>query len=434
MTGIRIAIEIFAAVFEMYVVISFFDIRMERINGVARNLSVFLVCVLLIAAMCCITDNSFVTVIGVSLAVTLCSVNYKASLGKRAYCIVLIMLLLIASEALIGLLLTMIHGMAIDDIRDSDAFYLQGAALSKLALLLLMRSIKIKKLAPNMSLDIMSLISLIIIPISDFIAIYFVNAIAYQNYGVSNVLAFFITAILCLSFVASYYLMERQLTMRSVEGELSIVKKQYELQSQYYISLKEKTLLTNKNAHDIKNCLVAIRSFLEQGRVDEAVEKINQFYGSIPAAVGNRSGNITVDALVSAKMPRIKEVSPHNRVSVVVSDSVGTKIDEIDFCVLLGNALDNAVAACSKIIDKSKRYIEVSVTPVNGGISLYVVNSKSKAPKYEGSEQDRKRSLVHGYGITNMKEICEKYGGSLTIRETEEEFLVCAVLLPYLDF
>lgn len=65
--------------------------------------------------------------------------------------------------------------------------------------------------------------------------------------------------------------------LREIESRLSEMKTQYEIQSQYYKNMKNMTLLTNRNAHDIKNFLIGIRSYLGQERIDEAEIKLKSF-------------------------------------------------------------------------------------------------------------------------------------------------------------
>ena len=189
--------------------------------------------------------------------------------------------------------------------------------------------------------------------------------------------------------------------------------------------MKNMTLLTNRNAHDIKNFLIGIRSYLDQERIDEAENKIEEFYNSIPITSERSSGNVTVDALLTSKMQEISNVSPKNKVSVICALE---NIDEIDFCILLGNAIDNAVEESRRIQDISKRFIEVRVMPFNNNISISIVNTKESCKK-TSLKTSKSNKLFHGFGIENMKAICEKYQGDLQIKETEKQFYL-SILLP----
>ena len=212
---------------------------------------------------------------------------------------------------------------------------------------------------------------------------------------------------------------------REIEKRFFDIKNQYETQTQYYKNMKEMTLLTNRNAHDIKNFLIGIRSYLDQERIGEAENKIEEFYNSIPITSGRSSGNVTVDALLTSKMEEIINVSPRNKVSVICTLE---NIDEIDFCILLGNAIDNAIEESRRIRDVSKRFIEIRVMPFNSNISISIVNTKESC-KETSSKTSKLNKLFHGFGIENMKAICEKYQGDLQIKETETQFYL-SILLP----
>ena len=278
---------------------------------------------------------------------------------------------MLLSEAIVGILLSIIHSMNIDEIKNSEAFYLQGAALSKVVLLMILKLVGVFKINAHQTLDKKSIMSLALIPLSTIISIYYFNAIAYESGIITGSQALILTVLLCSSSIAAFYLMENQMKAREIEKRFFDIKNQYETQTQYYKNMKEMTLLTNRNAHDIKNFLIGIRSYLDQERIGEAENKIEEFYNSIPITSGRSSGNVTVDALLTSKMEEIINVSPRNKVSVICTLE---NIDEIDFCILLGNAIDNAIEE-------------------------------------------------------NMKAICEKYQGDLQIKESETQFYL-SVLLP----
>ena len=332
---------------------------------------------------------------------------------------------MLLSEAIVGILLSIIHSMNIDEIKNSEAFYLQGAALSKVVLLMILKLVGVFKINAHQTLDKKSIMSLALIPLSTIISIYYFNAIAYESGIITGSQALILTILLCSSSIAAFYLMENQMKAREIEKRFFDIKNQYETQTQYYKNMKEMTLLTNRNAHDIKNFLIGIRSYLDQERIGEAENKIEEFYNSIPITSGRSSGNVTVDALLTSKMEEIINVSPRNKVSVICTLE---NIDEIDFCILLGNAIDNAIEESLRIRDVSKRFIEIRVMPFNSNISISIVNTKERC-KDRSSKTSKSNKLSHGFGIENMKAICEKYQGDLQIKETETQFYL-SILLP----
>lgn len=426
MSQIRIIIDTLNSVMEVYVLSVYFKMFMDKKDKHSVYIYFFILSVLGITAVSLLSSSTLISMMGGLSFVIIYSLNFKSTILKRVYCVISVYLFMILSESIVGLMLSMIHHMNIDQIKNADAFYLQGVALSKVFLLMILKVIGVFKLnSTHGNLDIKSILSLIIIPLSTIVSIYYFNVLAYENNVISGVQALILTILLCCSSVSAFYIMEKQMKLREIESRLSEMKTQYEIQSQYYKNMKNMTLLTNRNAHDIKNFLIGIRSYLGQERIDEAENKIEEFYNSIPLTSGRSSGNVTVDALLTSKMQEISSVSPKNKVSVICTLE---NIDEIDFCILLGNAIDNAIEGSRRIQDISKRFIEIRVMPFNNNISISMMNTKESSKK-SSLKTSKSNKLFHGFGLENMKAICEKYQGDLQIKETETQFYL-SILLP----
>lgn len=426
MSQIRIIIDTLNSVMEVYVLSVYFKMFMDKKDKHSVYICFFILSFLGITAVSLLSSSTLISMMGGLSFVIIYSLNFKSTILKRVYCVISVYLFMILSESIVGLMLSMIHHMNIDQIKNADAFYLQGVALSKVFLLMILKVIGVFKLnSTHGNLDIKSILSLIIIPLSTIVSIYYFNVLAYENNVISGVQALILTILLCCSSVSAFYIMEKQMKLREIESRLSEMKTQYEIQSQYYKNMKNMTLLTNRNAHDIKNFLIGIRSYLGQERIDEAENKIEEFYNSIPLTSGRSSGNVTVDALLTSKMQEISSVSPKNKVSVICTLE---NIDEIDFCILLGNAIDNAIEGSRRIQDISKRFIEIRVMPFNNNISISMMNTKESSKK-SSLKTSKSNKLFHGFGLENMKAICEKYQGDLQIKETETQFYL-SILLP----
>lgn len=425
MSIIRIIIDAFNSILEVYILSLYFKMFMVKRNSIVQEVVFFITTAVGITLTSVISESTLTSMLGFILFMGFYSFLYKTSLLKKCYCIISIFLFMLLSEAIVGILLSIIHSMNIDEIKNSEAFYLQGAALSKVVLLMILKLVGVFKINAHQTLDKKSIMSLALIPLSTIISIYYFNAIAYESGIITGSQALILTVLLCSSSIAAFYLMENQMKAREIEKRFFDIKNQYETQTQYYKNMKEMTLLTNRNAHDIKNFLIGIRSYLDQERIGEAENKIEEFYNSIPITSGRSSGNVTVDALLTSKMEEIINVSPRNKVSVICTLE---NIDEIDFCILLGNAIDNAIEESRRIRDVSKRFIEIRVMPFNSNISISIVNTKESC-KETSSKTSKLNKLFHGFGIENMKAICEKYQGDLQIKESETQFYL-SILLP----
>lgn len=358
------------------------------------------------------------------------SFMYKDRFIKKLLFSLLIYVLGMLSEIIVGITLSTVNSINIETAQSNIYVYLQGIIISKLLLYFMFRIIGLFEFNNKIDINIKSVLSVFIIPLSSIVSIYYFANVAFKTDNVvSSTVLLIVTALTVLSNIATFYLLERQIRLQSTEDMLRNLEKQYKLQADYYTELKQNMVLSNKNVHDTKNFIAAISSYIDNQKTELAKSRIEEFYGKIPGIRSIETGNDAVNALVQSKIRAIKEEIPNNTFSIIIPEDL--KIDEIDLCILIGNALDNAVEACKKLADKNGRMLEIKIFPVNGQLSMLFVNSKEKtAAKTSGILKTTKPDdFMHGFGIENMKNICQKYNGSISFEQTRDRFMV-SILLP----
>lgn len=177
----------------------------------------------------------------------------------------------------------------------------------------------------------------------------------------------------------------------------------------------------NENYHNIKSSLFVISGYIELGEYEKAKSKIQEICN---AMIITNSQNPILDSFISSKIDRA-------RASNIIFNLPNTSIpkiniDEYDICVAVGNALDNAIEACQKIKDTSKRYIEMSMVKKNSYFNILITNSV--AEKVEINENhvktSKKEKNIHGFGLKSINNIVQKHNGSILISQGENTFSV----------
>lgn len=110
-----------------------------------------------------------------------------------------------------------------------------------------------------------------------------------------------------------------------------------------------------------------------------------------------------LDILLGNKLGIAKE----NRIEVQCSLAVPYPcgISDIDFCIILGNALDNAVLACNRLESGKQKYIHISGKVQGDFLFMEIENS------YSGG------GMIHnGTGLANIRVAAEKYQGAMEIQ------------------
>lgn len=99
-------------------------------------------------------------------------------------------------------------------------------------------------------------------------------------------------------------------------------------------------------------------------------------------------------------------------------------LEDSDMCLLLGNALDNAIrhiGSAKKILVEMKDVEEMFMIRITNSIDHRVLDENGDLIMDSDTEG-------HGYGVTSMNRIAWKYSGFVTYTE-EKDDLICTILL-----
>lgn len=225
-----------------------------------------------------------------------------------------------------------------------------------------------------------------------------------------------------------YYLLENIAEATEIREKQNRMEQQFAFQEQKYEQASRSFKSISSVIHDTNKHLVYLNECIERQDLDEAkqyistaIEHIDKSYKRI------NTGFLPIDALVSNAL-NIAEANNIAFKSDIKIEKERINIERYDLCVALGNLLDNAVEAARKVINPDDRYISVSIITADNSLIINIENSSERmiAP---GLKTDKKNTLLHGYGISNVKAIAEKYGGVFTI-ERSESFCEAALILP----
>lgn len=410
---------------EVYIYSLFYSVFTTPKND--RRLKIILSC----AAFVLLSANSlFIDIFplkaGISiLAIIIISYRNDCGLLKRAYTALIVFILMCAAEIITGAATAALLGTNVGSIIGTDMTYIIDIVISKLTAFIAVKLfVSAKK--PRGEFDSgFSAALLIIFVLIIFYMVFMIDGIFTGDDQSNAFLSVTAIVIMAAAVISVFILNDRQIKYKEYQRRLKELELQYKLKVKEYENIRDNARLAGKNIHDVKNFSLAINSYLEQGKIAQAQQKLREYTEKTVGPVGRSSGIPTVDALLKAKLEQINELCDSRYVSVVL-DSLGG-VDEIDFCILLGNATDNAIEECRRIEDKKDRAVEIRVLPIAGGISIYVKNKTSgKAKKGISSKGN---DLLHGFGIENMRAICEKYGGDIITSEHDGYFEL-SIFLP----
>lgn len=211
--------------------------------------------------------------------------------------------------------------------------------------------------------------------------------------------------------------------IREVEAMDRMLRSQHE----QYLASQRSIDSVNRKYHDLKHYLTALRAETDP---DTRAAYLDQLEDSIKGHGARvETGNTVLDTILTAKTGFCTE----NDISLtcVVDGAALGFMSAIDLSALVGNALDNAIEAVINVPDSDRRLIQMAVFSQGSFVLLRFENYHEGHVAFD---DDLPRSTKgddrnHGYGIRNMRQIAESYGGTLTV-QAEDDWFTLRVLIP----
>lgn len=168
--------------------------------------------------------------------------------------------------------------------------------------------------------------------------------------------------------------------------------------------------------HEMRHHMLALSAILSDGdtaRAKRYVDGVADDLAQVPA--GRYCQNILVDMIAGSFLDRA--AAEGIRVEHHLNVPQELNIADEDLSVFLSNMLQNALEACQRMEPEQERYIWMDMHLRGNFLCVQCVNS---AP--QGEAQPARPG--HGYGLTAMRAVAEKYNSALLIERTPNGYSV----------
>ncbi len=221
-----------------------------------------------------------------------------------------------------------------------------------------------------------------------------------------------IVSLFCIMFAYKKLLQNFRLST-----ELSLLEQEERSLNQYVEEAKAHYEKTKSFRHDIKNHITVVKGFLQNGKLEQALDYIGDMEDiteelSFPYSTNNP----VADILVGNKLGIAKNMGIDVCCSLCLPYPCFVR--DIDFCIVLSNALDNAIHACNNMDRNAEKYIRVTGRIQGDFVLLEIENS------FQGNGLFRR-----GTGLSNVKTIAEKYHGAISIKTQDTSFILSVLLI-----
>ncbi len=185
------------------------------------------------------------------------------------------------------------------------------------------------------------------------------------------------------------------------------------LQHQYYKSYLMQYEDMRSYQHDINKHIFLIGELCRKNKFDELkdyVERLAECYDKVRTV---HTGNLIADTVISYSLGALRSEG-NFRFQLDGHFPEKFFMEDVDFCVLLSNLLDNAKEALEKV--EGMRLIQMEVKRFQEKLYLTVSNNVAGG-QIDFGHTSKEDKLHHGYGIRNIRRVVEKYSGTVQWRQ-----------------
>ncbi|MDD2972635.1 MAG: GHKL domain-containing protein [Lachnospiraceae bacterium] len=224
------------------------------------------------------------------------------------------------------------------------------------------------------------------------------------------------TTVLLFSYGMHYFMIQmlevlNQVKIEDYDNKLKIQEKK--LEKAYYYELQGKIKDLRRIRHDYRNQLLALLSVKWEDE-EHLEDEIRYFLKKMEQSEKQiYSENYVLNAICKSKFIDARERDIEVQWKLYVPLKINMRCDEMG--VLFGNLLDNAIEACEKV--EHHRKIDFYVAVKEEKMVIRMINTKSERSSLKGEKRTTKTDEEnHGFGISSVQEIVQKYEGSMEIK------------------
>lgn len=308
-----------------------------------------------------------------------------------------------------------------------------GGVCSKILILILVRIIMLLKKQSNYEEVSLSFwMANISISLSSLYIVYNIYIEYLSKQGESNKLSMMVSFVLMLLInIISF----KEFDKIAMDSEVYHTNILYEKQINFLIASetrrKDFTSEMEKKIHDFRNHLLCIKEYATKQQYDHILRYIEQLQGGSfeKVTLKSFSGNNLIDYIISEK----ERIANNSGIKFQTNISIPRNIQYSDFdiCIILTNALDNAIEATQKWEIANEKIVYLNMRYIKSSLYIYICNPFIGNIKLSetGAIMSTKSDIrAHGIGISSIRKAVENYNGFVKI-STNNNLFTMEILL-----
>jgi len=204
------------------------------------------------------------------------------------------------------------------------------------------------------------------------------------------------------------------------------------METNYYI-LNESIMNNAKAMHDFHHHLSVIHTLAQNGKSPQVSEYVQSLLATSFAPTQLcRCGNDIVDAVINSKLSEANQKGIQVRYSIQINDLLS--FEQADICAILSNQIENAFDAC--VGDSREHKVQIDIQQKENFVLFTVTNTAVENPFLANASLLSTKGdsiATHGLGLRNIRDIANRYNGSLKNEYVNGNFISTVLLCSRTD-
>lgn len=208
------------------------------------------------------------------------------------------------------------------------------------------------------------------------------------------------------------------------------MEKLLEIQSDQYNLLTARIRDNRRARHDFRQHLAVIKDCTDRGDLASLKSYLKDYENMFPLQdVRTYCKNYAVNAILSFYAEKAEKNGISLQASIQMSDP--PVIPETEFCVLIGNLLENAVDACKDTDPGIQPFVRLHIAQTSSSmLSITADNTSSGSPNWSGDKLLSTKHSGYGIGTESIRMIAERYNGDARFTWKDGIFYASVMLNP----
>lgn len=198
----------------------------------------------------------------------------------------------------------------------------------------------------------------------------------------------------CIGLISVLVTYRQLVKAIQTEQTVKLLEQQTNEQVTYVKEAQIREQQTRSFKHDIRNHFLLLHELLKKGQTTDALDYLSDLEDVTNTLTCQcRTGNSIIDTLLNSKFTIAAQKGIQTTCEISIPSS--TDIKDIDWCILLSNAIDNAIHA-SECVETENRYLHINGAQKGNFFLLTIENRCLK---------DTQNKFQEGIGISNIRAV-----------------------------